>query len=417
MKASIHDYPKAYALMKARFERSGLSDEDKRIILEFDVMLAASQISLPRRIKYLEVLPTVARALGKPLRDVTKSDLLQFLSELESKPYSIWTTNTYRVVIKRFWKWLKGNDEEYPPEVKWIKTSVPRSKRPKRHAGDNLVEDEVKRMISTTTHPRDRAIIATFWDAGGRANEVGTLWNTDIKFDKYGAVISVDGKTGPRPIRLVQAVPYIVEWMSFHPLRAQTKYPLWITTSNRAKHQPLKYQALREMLRKTGKRAGITKRVNPQSWRHSRASDLAPHLNEFQMNQRFGWVHGSTMPGTYIHWSGKETDPAILRLNGIKTDDTTPTESPLKPRICSRCDTINSTDARFCRKCGMGLEVQAAMAVDEQVQQHEDLLAMLLKDPRVREAMQLALAEKRQPSFTQVKEAPRGKSGGVSYRQ
>lgn len=398
MKASIHDHQKNYGFMKARLDRLPLHEQTKKSILEFDMFLAASQLSLSRRIKYMEVLPTVARDLGVPFHDAKKDDLVRYLSTLESKPYSIWTTHTYRVVIKRFWKWLKGNDEEYPVEVKWIKTSIPRSKKPTRHADDNLVEDDVRRMIQACTHPRDRAIIATFWDAGGRVGEVGTLWNTDIRHDKYGAVISVEGKTGGRPIRLVLAVPYIIEWMSFHPLRAHDKFPLWIITSNLHKNQPLTYNAIRDMLRKAARKAGITKRVNPQSWRHSRASNLAHHLNEFQMNQRFGWVHGSTMPGTYIHWSGKDTDPAFLRISGIKTEETQESVSALRPKVCSRCDTINSTDAKFCRKCSMGLDVVSAVQVDERIRKQEDLLAELLKDDNVRKAIQESLARRDAPA-------------------
>jgi len=394
MKQSIHDHQRAYNFFRARLERMTLPDETKKAILEFDLVMAASGNSLSRRVKYLDVLPRIASALHVPLRDVTKQDLMRYITDLDAKGLSVWTTHDYRVIIKRFWKWLKCNDEEYPAEVRWIKTSIPRSKRPRRSAADMLTEAEVDRLIRVSTHPRNRALIATLWDAGGRIGEVGTLWNTDITFDKYGAVISVEGKTGPRPIRLVQAVPYLVEWMSFHPLRTQPKFPLWVVSSNRAKHQPLNYNAIRELLRKAARKAGVTKRVNPHSWRHARASNLAPHLNEFQMNARFGWVHGSAMPGTYIHWSGKETDPAILRLSGIKTEETALAETPLKPVMCTRCDTINATDAKFCRRCGMGIVESDVIAADERVRRHETVLAELLKDEHVRKAIQESLVRR-----------------------
>lgn len=394
MKPSIHDHQRAYNFFRARLERMQLPEETKKAVLDFDLVMAAGGNSVSRRVKYLDVLPRMASTLGVPLRDLTKQDLMRYITDLDAKGLSVWTTHDYRVIIKRFWKWLKGNDEEYPSEVKWIKTGIPRSKRPTRSAADMLLDSEVERMIRVSTHPRNRALIATLWDAGGRIGEVGTLWNTDIKFDKYGAIISVEGKTGPRPIRLVQAVPYLVEWLSFHPLRTQPKFPVWVVSSNRAKHQPLNYNAIRELLRKAARKAGVTKRVNPHSWRHARASNLAPHLNEFQMNARFGWVHGSAMPGTYIHWSGKETDPAILRLAGIKTEETTDATTALKPRVCTRCDTINATDARFCRKCGMALDLVTVTQAEETVSENEALLAELLKDKRVRDAVKHSLVER-----------------------
>src|SRR5207249_3385846 len=168
MKASIHNYPRTYNFMRARLDRMPLPEETKKVILEFDMFLSACQLSVSRRNKYLDVLPTVARELGVPLRQATKDSIMGFLTRLESRQLSVWTRHDYRIVIKRFWKWLKGNDEEYPPEVKWIKTGIPRSKRPTRHADEMLNEEDVRSMIAACTHPRDRAIIATLWDAGGR---------------------------------------------------------------------------------------------------------------------------------------------------------------------------------------------------------------------------------------------------------
>ncbi|MEA3378864.1 MAG: hypothetical protein U9Q69_04460 [Nanoarchaeota archaeon] len=52
------------------------------------------------------------------------------------------------------------------------------------------------------------------------------------------------------------------------------------------------------MIRKLFKEAGVDKKHNPHTFRHSRASYLANYLTEFQMNQYFGWVQGSDMPST-----------------------------------------------------------------------------------------------------------------------
>jgi hypothetical protein len=30
---------------------------------------------------------------------------------------------TLLVAIKAFWKWMKGSDDEFPPEVRWIQAS------------------------------------------------------------------------------------------------------------------------------------------------------------------------------------------------------------------------------------------------------------------------------------------------------
>ena len=75
------------------------------------------------------------------------------------------------------------------------------------------------------------------------------------------------------------------------------------------------------MLHVTAIRAGIAKRVNPHSFRHARASNLANFLTEAQMKEYLGWVGDSRMASTYVHLSGRNIDNALFKLNGIKTED------------------------------------------------------------------------------------------------
>ncbi|MBW2965283.1 tyrosine-type recombinase/integrase, partial [Candidatus Woesearchaeota archaeon] len=79
------------------------------------------------------------------------------------------------------------------------------------------------------------------------------------------------------------------------------------------------YSAIRSMVSRTFEKAGIRKKCNPHAFRHSRATYMANHLTEFQMNQYFGWIQGSDMPSTYVHMSGREVDDAILAMNGLKS--------------------------------------------------------------------------------------------------
>jgi hypothetical protein len=48
---------------------------------------------------------------------------------------------------------------------------------------------------------------------------------------------------------------------------------------------------------------------------------MANYLTEAQMNLYFGRVQGSDIPSVYVHLSGRYVDDAILKANGIKTED------------------------------------------------------------------------------------------------
>lgn len=100
------------------------------------------------------------------------------------------------------------------------------------------------------------------------------------------------------------------------------------------------------------------------------------------------------MPSTYVHLSGKETDDALLKLNGIQPQQVNDQESKLRPHICTRCDTINDPAAQFCRKCGLPTNATISVQVEDKKREEEHALAEVLQDEGVRRAVQKALLRK-----------------------
>ncbi len=149
------------------------------------------------------------------------------------------------------------------------------------------------------------------------------------------------------------------------------------------------YEGLRKIMIDTFKKAGIKKRGHPYIFRHSRASQLARHLTEFQMNAYFGWIQGSRMPATYVHISGKDLDEDILRINGMKPGDK---PIPYKPqlRACPRCKEINSHNALYCCRCAEivdpNLAIKMKMSEVEKpvVDVKSPFLEWLQNDPEMR---------------------------------
>jgi ribosomal protein L40E len=210
----------------------------------------------------------------------------------------------------------------------------------------------------------------------------------------------VNGKTGMRRLRIIASTPYLSTWMNNHPLKESPEAPLWIGIGTRNKNEIMTYSSINALLRKLGKRAGIKKRLNPHTFRHSRATYLANHLTEAQMNQLFGWVQGSDMPSTYVHLSGRDVDKALLKIYGLAKDEAEKEESPLKPKKCVRCDETNPVTSKFCNRCGMVLDVETAMFVEDERSVSDELLtAVLKKNPDlsrriVEAALEMGLKEK-----------------------
>jgi ribosomal protein L40E len=104
------------------------------------------------------------------------------------------------------------------------------------------------------------------------------------------------------------------------------------------------------------------------------------------MKQYFGWVQGSDMASIYVHLSGRDVDNALLKLNGMETQEKKEDEK-FKAKICPRCRKSNSFDAKFCSFCGMCLDVKASVEVEELRSKVDQLMTELVKNPEVLEAL------------------------------
>ena len=123
------------------------------------------------------------------------------------------------------------------------------------------------------------------------------------------------------------------------------------------------YDDVRKALRASSKRAGITKRIYPHLFRHTRASILASRVAEAPLESQMGWVPGTKQMATYVHLSGKQTDAAILKAYGVEVQDKGISE-PM-PTKCPRCGEPNPSESTYCRKCWLPLTIEATMELKE----------------------------------------------------
>lgn len=375
--AEIYNHKRTLDLTLLRLKNSTLHEDNKTNLLKFYRDIQAEGLSLGRIIKYLETLYNLAKMLPKPFHAATKEDIIDLLQQIESKDYSDWTKRDFKIVIKRFYKWLRKT-EDYPEEVKWIKTRV---KNKHLLPEQLLTEEEVKKLVASADNPRDKALILVLSESGCRIGEILTLRIRNVQFDEYGAQLIVNGKTGMRRVRIIASSPCLATWIDNHPIRDNPDAPLWVTMGTKNRGGILKYGACRQMLAELVKRAGLKKRVFHHLFRHSRATKLANFLSDSQLKQHLGWVQSSAMAAIYVHLSGKEVDDALLRLQGLKKEEKKE-EPELKVVICSRCNGSNSPTSKFCIRCGLPLDIKTAVELDQTREKADALMALLLKNPK-----------------------------------
>ncbi|MBI5227186.1 tyrosine-type recombinase/integrase [Candidatus Micrarchaeota archaeon] len=369
VKIDLYNYPKRLegAIDKVK-KLETVSEEDKQAIISFSKVRLAKGSSHGRVAKVVYCMRLLATWLKKPFRQATKDDLIALVGDLEANDhYAEHTKYDYKIVLKMFYKWLLGNDEEFPAVIKWLKPDLKNENH--KLPEELLTEDEVLKIAEAAENPRDKAIVLVLYEAGCRIGELLTVQMKNVQFDQYGAVLRVTGKTGDRRIRIISSASVLSSWVNLYPNSKDPNAPLWPSTWRNKKCgvKCLSHGCIYETLRGLAVKAGVKKRIYPHLFRHSRATSLAGKLTEAQMKEYFGWVQGSDMAATYVHLSGRDVDNALLKLHGLaKPEDEQ--EDKMRVRICQRCKEHNSPISKFCIKCGLSLDDKFLMKIEKEIQ-------------------------------------------------
>ncbi|MFA4886965.1 MAG: tyrosine-type recombinase/integrase, partial [Candidatus Nanoarchaeia archaeon] len=270
-----------------------VSARNKDIILSFKNYLFTQGLSKGRILKYVECLKKwseVAASLqevkNKDLDTLTKTDLQTMVSFIQQEPYSPWTKQTYRVILKKFVCWnKKAKPGKIPKEIEWLKLGFNKAELKLPGEGQLLTKEEIEKAINTCTTLRDKAFLSLLYESGCRIGELASLKIGNITFDTYGAQLVIMGKTGSRRIRIINTSFLLRSFLETHPLRDKNDGSLWVSQRSNRTFTPVKYGAIRTMVHNAFLNAGIKKRCNPHLFRHSRATEMASFLTEFQMNQ------------------------------------------------------------------------------------------------------------------------------------
>jgi len=383
----IHNLARRLQCAKLNYMKKLSITKNKETVREFVEHITITNTSNSRITRYIDVLIDFEKCVKKNFEDVDCKDVKKYVVYLQENNYSAWTIYTQQSMIKRFYKWLKGKDEFYPDEVKWLHPKVKETQMKPFGEGDLLTEKDVQLMTDAAENPRDRAFISLLFESGCRIGEIGTLQIKNVKIDNNGVILTVQGKTGIRPVRVISSTPHVMTWLQCHPDKENPDAPLWAGMGQTNRGNMLKYGAFKRIIRNMAAKANVKKRCNPHLFRHSRATQLANHLTELQMDKYFGWTFGSKMPCTYVHMSGRDLDASIFELNGIRPEEKANTPE-IQPKLCPRCSTINTYDAKFCKTCAGALDAQTAMELNEKsksMQEMNEMMNSLSKNPALME--------------------------------
>ena len=318
---------------------------------------------------YRLTLTQLDEALGKPFKEATREDIMKFFTDLQ-KRLARSTVHVWKGKTKTFYNWLfQLAPREYPDCVKWLRVGNPRGTKTKGYVlplkpEDVLSKEDVLTLINVCDHPRDAAIISVMYETACEPCEALNMKVKSFQPDKYGGVVTLEGETGARRIRIVDSVPYLEAWLNVHPMRNRAEAPLWIV--KKGMPQALGYNGLYRLVKRLKRRTGLKKPLRPNYLRHASLTEWAKILPEQKLKVLAGWTPSSRMAAVYIHLAGKDLDEDILKAHGkapMEPEKLGP--SPLAPKPCPRCTHENAPTHLHCARCGMILDRKTALEVME----------------------------------------------------
>jgi len=265
--------------------------------------------------------------MKKDFRKCDEKDLRKFFADIERSDYAYNTKRDFRVVVKRFWKWLlpdKRNPKAYPIMVRWIATTFDKRKEKIKEEKDVLTREEVYKLVDCAEYMRDKAFISLLFEGCMRISEATNLKVGDITFDNKGYSFVCNGKNGHWYKRVMskEAVQYMKNYLEKHPQKDNPDSPLWLTLklAHRGELKASNRTFYNVILQLT-KTAKINKHVYPHLFRDSWitwASNTG--IPEAIIKKHATWSPDSKMLRVYQHLKSHDIDNAFTRVFGVDKD-------------------------------------------------------------------------------------------------
>jgi integrase/recombinase XerD len=346
---------------------------------------------------------------NKSFKDLKRSDVIAFLETFRrtetQDPLHKWigTYNIYRIHLMRFFKWLYNPDIEPDKRPKpAVIENIPQLKRKEKSIykpSDLWTQQDDLLFLKFCPSKRDKCYHAISRDTSCRPHEIVKLKIRDIVFKTVGsnqyAEALVNGKTGSRPIPLIDSIPYLKDYLDHeHPQPSNPNSPLICGTGRglgrhiRATriyniYNEYKKEIFPKLLEspnvlpedKPKIKELLKKPWNPYIRRHSALTEKSTILKEHVLRQHAGWTPGSQMHLKYLHYFGNESNESLLEAYGIVASGQQIDQ--LRPKQCPNCSEPNKPDSKFCNKCRMVLTYNAYTETLENQKEKEDRLTII----------------------------------------
>jgi site-specific recombinase XerD len=389
----LYTFKERFELAKNKLEESTVSAENKDLTLKFIEYKQTQGTGLARCTKYLHILKNFAQGeYGKEkpeknfngqtldFQELRKEDVEREFAKQETSDLSESTKRDFRLFVRIFVGWVfhekSGSQEPYDPKehgypaiFKGIKVKEPGETV---KASDLPTIEEKQRILDAAKNLRDKALVGCLDESGMRPGELLSLDVGNVNIEEQYGELSLEGKTGIRPVFIIRNLAYLVQWLDSYDRKNEPKAPLWPDFQKPGK--ALSYAGLRQMLKRLASKAKVKKRVYPYIFRHGQATSDCQEIPEPVMRKLYGWSKTSKTPSRYEHLSGKDAKLARLKQAGLVIEED---KKPI--RLCPRFKKPNPAAASMCYACGSVLSTKTAVEMQDSLRKEVEELRETVK--------------------------------------
>ena len=344
-----------------------LSQSDFKLVQKYHEQMILTTCGVATVSKNLEEIASLSDMIDQEWTTMTRENINTLVANVmirySKNGQETHASYDHKKILKMWFRFVKrGNrlhkkvgspDELFDIEQRAVPNKLARE--------DMVFDQDIAALIANSLNIRDKAMWAVEYEAGIRIGEFCSLKLKHVFRDTKGFLISVDGKTGARKVRLHTSQVELAAWINTHPLKDNPEAPLWITLDSKFKR--MKPDAVRRQLGKTKKRAGITKRIFPHLFRHSEITRLVLKVPDLAMKARHGLSANSKMLSRYSHLNQDDLDDCYLGAIGAKVPEIKEQDRSLV--TCGKCQTVNSPESDLCISCQLPLTLQTAIMMDD----------------------------------------------------
>jgi site-specific recombinase XerD len=294
---------------------SDVDDNNKYYLNQWiDYLMADNAVGEKKINRYVQTFRVLhdAGVIDFDLKHADKSDVRRLvgrinMNKIPGKDYTAESRAELKKAVRKFYQFA---DESKEPEiVDFVSCDVKQKDRKTVDPSELPSPQTVVEMYREAKNPRDRLFVVFLWESGARIGELLNLdWN-DIKDQGKYVNVKLDGKTGKRVVPVTDCQPLLKEWKQEQSVSGGAS-PIFTSFHS---HERMSYSSARKQLHHMADRASVTRKVNPHSFRKSRATFMAHHgANVFQLMKMFGWRKIETAK-QYVETVNSRVDGLVLK--------------------------------------------------------------------------------------------------------